>query len=179
MTAEIISRFDAYVQRLDESTAQTDAFTRTAGDVLNQMGRSARMQSENLQEIQAQQAGLKEAIQEYALRSKQSLRTIVDRAEEQDRQNADIARQMRESGDLLRTSYAKLVESVSVSMTEALSDLEKNMAALTEALAAQTSELKNAGDSAADARVITALSDLSATAARIEAVLKQEGNGAA
>ncbi len=179
MTAEIVSRFDAYVRRLDESTAQTDAFTRTAGEVLNQMGRSARMQSDNLHEIQAQQAQLRDALQDYAVRSKQSLNLIVDRAEDQDRQNADIARQMRESGDLLRTSYAKLVENVSVGMTEALSSLEQNMADLTKALEAQTSELKNAGDSAAGARVIAALSDLSQTAARIEAVIKPEGTGAA
>ena len=179
MTAEITARFDAYVQRLNDSTAQTDAFTRTAGEVLGQMGRSARMQSENLQEIQAQQAGLRDALQDYAIRSKQSLKTIVDRAEDQDRQNADIARQMRESGDLLRTSYAKLVENVSVSLTEALGSLEKNMAALTKALEEQTDDLKNAGASAADARVISVLSDLSQTAARIEAILRPEGSGAA
>lgn len=175
MTAEITSRFDAYVQRLNESAAQTDAFTRTAGEVLGQMGRSARLQSDNLREIQSQQAQLRDALQDYALRSKQSLNIIVDRAEDQDRQNADIAKQMRESGDLLRTSYAKLVENVSVSLTQALDSLEKNMASLTQALETQTAELKNAGDSAADARVITALSDLSQTAARIEAVLKPEG----
>ena len=150
-----------------------------AGEVLGQMGRSARMQSENLQEIQAQQAGLRDALQDYAIRSKQSLKTIVDRAEDQDRQNADIARQMRESGDLLRTSYAKLVENVSVSLTEALGSLEKNMAALTKALEEQTDDLKNAGASAADARVISVLSDLSQTAARIEAILRPEGSGAA
>ena len=155
--------------------AQTDAFTRTAGEVLGQMGRSARLQSDNLREIQTQQAQLRDALQDYALRSKQSLNIIVDRAEDQDRQNADIAKQMRESGDLLRTSYAKLVENVSVSLTQALDSLEKNMASLTQALETQTAELKNAGDSAADARVITALSDLSQTAARIEAVLKPEG----
>ena len=175
MTAEITARFDAYVQRLNESAAQTDAFTRTAGEVLGQMGRSARLQSDNLREIQTQQAQLRDALQDYALRSKQSLNIIVDRAEDQDRQNADIAKQMRESGDLLRTSYAKLVENVSVSLTQALDSLEKNMASLTQALETQTAELKNAGDSAADARVITALSDLSQTAARIEAVLKPEG----
>ena len=177
MTAEISARFDAYVQRLNDSAAQTDAFTRTAGEVLNQMGRSARMQSENLQQVQAQQADLRDALQDYAIRSKQSLKTIVDRAEEQDRENAGIARQMRESGELLRTSYAKLVESVSVSVTEALSSLETDMRALTQALENQTDELKNAGASAADARVITALSDLSQTAARIEAVLTPEGAG--
>ena len=71
------------------------------------------------------------------------------------------------------------MENVSVGMTEALSSLEQNMAALTKALEAQTSELKNAGDSAAGARVIAALSDLSQTAARIEAVIKPEGTGAA
>ena len=179
VTAEITQRFDGYVQRLNQGVNETDAFTRTATDVLNQLGRAARQQSDNLQEIQAQQAALREALQDYAVRSKQSLKTIVDRAEEQDRANADIAQQMRQSGETLRASYARLVESVSVDWTKALDQLKVSMDALTQAMQARTDALNTAGASAADARVIGALSDLSQTAARIEAVLKPEGNGAA
>ena len=179
ITLEIIDRFDHYVSRLSDSMAQEDAFTRAATDVINQMGRAARIQSDNLAQIQAQQEQLQEAISDYQLRSKQTMRAIVDRADQQERGTAAIAEQLSEAGKQLQTGYAQLVENVTVSFSQALTNLNDSMNQLTRLLQERGEKLNAQGASAADARVISDLSELSQTASGIEAVLNADGHGAA
>ena len=179
VTAEITHSFDSYMKTLAESREREDEFNQNALEVINQLGYSARQQSENLEQIYAQQENLRANIQDFALRSKQSLQTIVDRADLSGRDAGEIADQMKESGQLLKTSYAKLVENVTASFGTALEDLNRNVAALTDVMKKRANELGKAGAASSDARVITALSDLSQTAARIEEALKTEGTGAA
>ena len=179
VTLEIVGRFEQYVNKLSDGLAQEDAFTRTATEIIGQMGHAARVQSENLAQIQAQQEDLQAALQDYQLRSKQTMQTIVDRADEQERDTETVARQLESSGKLLQTSYAKLVENVTVSFSQALTDLNENMNKLTQALSERSEMLNAQGASAADARVIADLSDISQTASNIEAVLTTDDHGAA
>ena len=179
VTLEIVGRFEQYVNKLSDGLAQEDAFTRTATEIIGQMGHAARVQSENLAQIQAQQEDLQAALQDYQLRSKQTMQTIVDRADEQERDTETVARQLEASGKLLQTSYAKLVENVTVSFSQALTDLNENMNKLTQALSERSEMLNAQGASAADARVIADLSDISQTASNIEAVLTTDDHGAA
>ncbi len=179
VTLEIVGRFEQYVNKLSDGLAQEDAFTRTATEIIGQMGHAARIQSENLAQIQAQQEDLQAALQDYQLRSKQTMQTIVDRADEQERDTETVARQLESSGKLLQTSYAKLVENVTVSFSQALTDLNENMNKLTQALSERSEMLNAQGASAADARVIADLSDISQTASNIEAVLTTDDHGAA
>ena len=179
VTLEIVGRFEQYVNKLSDGLAQEDAFTRTATEIIGQMGHAARIQSENLAQIQAQQEDLQAALQDYQLRSKQTMQTIVDRADEQERDTATVAKQLESSGKLLQTSYAKLVENVTVSFSQALTDLNENMNKLTQALSERSEMLNAQGASAADARVIADLSDISQTASNIEAVLTTDDHGAA
>ena len=143
------------------------------------MGRAARIQSDNLAQIQAQQEQLQEAISDYQLRSKQTMRTIVDRADQQERGTAAIAEQLSEAGKQLQTGYAQLVENVTVSFSQALTGLKDSMNQLTRLLQERGEKLNAQGASAADARVISDLSELSQTASGIEAVLNADGHGAA
>ncbi len=179
VTLEIVGRFEQYVNKLSDGLAQEDAFTRTATEIIGQMGHAARIQSENLAQIQAQQEDLQAALQDYQLRSKQTMQTIVDRADEQERDTETVAKQLESSGKLLQTSYAKLVENVTVSFSQALTDLNENMNKLTQALSERSEMLNAQGASAADARVIADLSDISQTASNIEAVLTTDDHGAA
>ena len=179
VTLEIVGRFEQYVDKLSDGLAQEDAFTRTATEVINQMGHAARVQSDNLTQIQAQQEELQAALKDYQLRSRQTMQSIVARADEQERDTETVAKQMEASGKLLQTSYARLVENVTVSFSQALSDLNENMTRLTQALSQRGEMLNAQGASAADARVIADLSDLSQTASGIEAVLTTDDHGAA
>ncbi|MBQ6232910.1 MAG: MotA/TolQ/ExbB proton channel family protein [Clostridia bacterium] len=175
VTLEIIGRFDQYVSKLSDGLAQEDVFTRTATDIISQMGHAARIQSDNLIQIQAQQEDLQAALQDYQLRSKQTMQHIVDRADEQGRDADTVAKQMQASGKLLQTSYAKLVENVTVSFSQALTNLNDSMNRLTRALTERSEILNAQGASAADARVIADLSELSQAASGIEAVLNTDG----
>ncbi len=179
VTLEIVGRFEQYVDKLSNGLAQEDAFTRTATEIISQMGHAARVQSDNLAQIQAQQEELQAALKDYQLRSRQTMQSIVARADEQERDTEDVARQLEASGKLLQTSYAQLVESVTVSFSQALHELNNNMAQLTKALSERSEKLNAQGASAADARVIADLSELSQTASGIESVLKTDGTGAA
>ncbi len=178
ITLEIVGRFEQYVSKLSDGLAQEDAFTRTATEVVSQMGHAARIQSENLAQIQAQQEGIQAALQEYQLRSKQTMQTIVDRADEQGRDVETVASQMNASAKLLQTNYAKLVENVTVSFSQALTNLNDSMNQLTRVLKERSDQLNTQGASAADARVIADLSELSQAASGIEAVLTADENGA-
>ena len=179
ITLEIVGRFEQYVSKLSDGLAQEDAFTRTATEIVGQMGHAARLQSDNLAQIQAQQEAIQAALQEYQLRSKQTMQSIVDRADEQERDTEEVARQMQASGKLLQTSYAKLVENVTVSFSQALNNLNDSMNQLTQVLSERSEQLTAQGVSAADARVIADLSELSQTATGIEAVLSPDGKGVA
>ena len=179
VTLEIVDRFEQYVEKLSDGLAQEDAFTRTATEIIGQMGRAARTQSENLAQIQAQQEDLQAALQDYQYRSKQTMQMIVDRADEQGRDTDEMSRQMQASAKLLQTNYAKLVENVTVSFSQALENLNNSMNQLTQALTERGAQLNAQGASAADARVIADLSDLSQTASGIEAVLTTDDHGAA
>ena len=178
ITLEIVGRFEQYVSKLSDGLAQEDAFTRTATEVVSQMGHAARIQSENLAQIQAQQEGIQAALQEYQLRSMQTMQTIVDRADEQGRDVETVASQMNASAKLLQTNYAKLVENVTVSFSQALTNLNDSMNQLTRVLKERSDQLNTQGASAADARVIADLSELSQAASGIEAVLTADENGA-
>ena len=179
VTLEIVGRFEQYVSKLSDGLAQEDAFTRTATEIIGQMGHAARVQSDNLAQIQAQQEDLQAALQDYQIRSKQTMQTIVDRAGEQERDTETVARQLEASGKLLQTNYAKLVENVTVSFSQALDNLNVSMNQLTQALNQRSEALNAQGASAADARVIADLSELSQAASGIEAVLTTDGTGAA
>ncbi len=179
VTLEIVGRFEQYVSKLSDGLAQEDAFTRTATEIIGQMGHAARVQSDNLAQIQAQQEDLQAALQDYQIRSKQTMQTIVDRAGEQERDTEAVARQLEASGKLLQTSYARLVENVTVSFSQALENLNTSMNQLTQALNQRSEALNAQGASAADARVIADLSELSQAASGIEAVLTTGDPGAA
>ena len=179
VTLEIVGRFEQYVSKLSDGLAQEDAFTRTATEIIGQMGHAARVQSDNLAQIQAQQEDLQAALQDYQIRSKQTMQTIVDRAGEQERDTETVARQLEASGKLLQTNCAKLVENVTVSFSQALDNLNVSMNQLTQALNQRSEALNAQGASAADARVIADLSELSQAASGIEAVLTTDGTGAA
>ena len=71
------------------------------------------------------------------------------------------------------------MENVTVSFSQALTDLNENMNKLTQALSERSEMLNAQGASAADARVIADLSDISQTASNIEAVLTTDDHGAA
>jgi hypothetical protein len=175
VTLDIAGRMEDYVARLNEGRAQEDAFTRSATEIIGQMGRAARQQSDNLTEIQAMQEQLRQTMEEQTIRNKQNMQRIVDRADEQGRDTEEIARAMHESGDMLGRQYAKLVQSVTVSFNDALEQLNRNMEALTRALGERTRTLTEAGDSAAGEHVIEELSDLSRAASGISDVLKKDG----
>ncbi len=179
ITLEIVGRFEQYVAKMSDGLAQEDAFTRTATEVIGQMGRAARMQSDNLAQIQEQQEAIQAALQEYQLRSKQTMQTIVDRSDMQERGAETVASQMAASAKLLQTNYAKLVENVTVSFSEALKNLNDSMNRLTQVMSERGEALNAQGVSASDARVIADLSDLSQTASGIEAVLTAGQNGVA
>ena len=179
ITLEIVGRFEQYVSKLSDGLAQEDVFTRTATEIINQMGHAARIQSDNLMAIQAQQEELQAALQDYQLRSKQTMQHIVDRADEQERDTEAVAQQMEASGKLLQSGYTKLVESVTVSFSQALANLNESMTQLTKLLALRSEQLNAQGASAADASVISDLSELSRTASGIESVLTADESGAA
>ena len=106
------------------------------------------------------------------------MQTIVDRADEQGRDVETVASQMNASAKLLQTNYAKLVENVTVSFSQALTNLNDSMNQLTRVLKERSDQLNTQGASAADARVIADLSELSQAASGIEAVLTADENGA-
>ena len=71
------------------------------------------------------------------------------------------------------------MENVTVSFSQALENLNNSMNQLTQALTERGAQLNAQGASAADARVIADLSELSQAASGIEAVLTKDGGGAA
>lgn len=171
VTNEIAGRFDSYVRLLSESRQREDEFTCAGSEVVASLSRAAREQGEKLEEIKKAQASVQDALSDYALRSKQTMQLICDRADESGRAGTAVAKEMKDSGKLLKESYSSFVENISSGLARTMGMFDENMNDLMNALRKQLADIPK---SQGGEQVVSSLSRLEQTLSGIEEALKTE-----
>ena len=172
VTQEIAGRFESYVRLLSEGRKQEDEFSRTAGDVVASLSRMAREQNAQLEEVKKAQADVQSAISDYALRSKQTMQLICDRADESGKAGSAVAKEMKDSGKLLKDSYASFVENISSGLAKTMGMFDENMNDLMNALQKRLSDIK--GTAGSGEQVVASLARLEQALSGIEEALKAD-----
>lgn len=169
MTGEIAQRFESYVQTLADSRLMEDEFTKNASELVASMSHAAREYHDSMDDIRKAQKTLQDSLANYALRSKQTMQLICDRADQSGQSSTQIAKEMKDSAKLLKDSYASFVENIAGGLSRSMGLLDRNMNDLMNALEKRLVSIeKGGGDSA-----VTSLSHLEQMLASIQETLEK------
>lgn len=168
VTEGITQRFEGYVRTLSDSRAQEDAFVRHASDVVSSMSRTAVEQAHQLEALKGAQLDLRNALDDYALRSKKTMQLICDRANETGDSGALIAEQMKDSGKLLKDSYTSFVQNIATGLSKTMGMFDANMNALMNTMEKRVAQLSKGNDE----QLVSMLSQLEQTLQGIEQALQ-------
>ena len=172
VTEGITQRFDGYVHTLSDSREQEDEFTRRASEVVGALSRAAAEQTRQMEEIKRAQTDVKEAVNDYALRSKQTMQLICDRADQTGKAGAEVAKEMKDSGKLLKDSYGSFVQNVTSGLSMSMGLFDKNMNDLMNALQKRVAELSPNASGKSQGELVDTLTKLTEVMTDIEETLK-------
>jgi len=122
--------------------------------------------------VKKAQADVQSAISDYALRSKQTMQLICDRADESGKAGSAVAKEMKDSGKLLKDSYASFVENISSGLAKTMGMFDENMNDLMNALQKRLSDIR--GTAGGGEQVVASLARLEKTLSGIEEALKAD-----
>ncbi len=169
MTGEIAQRFESYVQTLADSRQMEDEFTKNASELVASMSHAAREYNDSMDDIRKAQKTLQDSLSNYALRSKQTMQLICDRADQSGQSSTQVAKEMKDSAKLLKDSYASFVENIAGGLSRTMGLLDQNMNDLMNALEKRLVSIERGGSDSA----VTSLSHLEQMLASIQETLEK------
>ena len=173
VTGQITGRFDEYLAHLDESRSRQDAFCVAGEEIVDALSRSSREQIALLEEIKKAQTVLAQQSEEYALRSKQTMQRICDRADETSKNTGKTAESMLSSAQLLKDSYVSFAENITVGLSRTMGMLDESMTGLVKRMGDSLASM-NASPDGQDGQMIKKLSALEQMLSDIKRILSEK-----
>lgn len=142
VSEEVITKFAGYLQQMDKAYKEVNT---THGDttlLLDEISQASLRQARYLSALQDYQTKLQSTFQDYTVWTDQYVSCLDERTSAQTEALDHVAIEMRESSDLLRSSYKSFVESIEIGLANALGLFDDNMQTLTRQVHNMLSEVQ-------------------------------------
>ena len=142
VTRQIMSRFDEYVQSMDQSKENNALFLRHGNEVLSGVLAATNEQAEMLDNIRATQKTLQQNLRDYATWSSQVTGAVNDNTEKTLQLSGAVSREMNESSKKLSDNYASFVDAVTGGFAAAMGRFEENVNSVLQAMHEKMMEMQ-------------------------------------
>lgn len=179
VSAQVIERFDAYVNDLAAAQAGNAHLAGETSNTLSQLYANLQHASDQLTALKNMQLTLDRQMQDYANWSGRVLEAVEKQSDAASLRTHEVANEMASSGKLLKDSYAEFVESITKGLARTMGMFEENMRDMMDEFAKRILEVKAQKDppDTADLKAVARLEDAigEMTRALKEAAGKEKG----
>ncbi|MDD4104889.1 MAG: hypothetical protein PHH03_03435 [Eubacteriales bacterium] len=127
LTAQVVERFDSYVNELAASQAGNAHLAEETSKILSSLHAAVAQQREGFTLAQENQATLQEQMQQYASWSGRVLEAAEKQSDSVAAQAHAVANEMASSGKMLKDGYSSFVENISLGLARTMGMFEENM----------------------------------------------------
>ena len=127
ISSDVIGRFEAYVQAMQEEQQRDAAFENAATDLLSRMNTAASQQTETLRSIQVYHENMNAALQRFSQESTATISRVRALTDESNQGLAGISEEMRTASEQLSDSYQTFVTDVVDGVSRAMGLFEQSM----------------------------------------------------
>ena len=179
VSAQVIERFDAYVNDLAAAQAGNAHLAGETSNTLSQLYANLQHASDQLTALKNMQLTLDRQMQDYANWSGRVLEAVEKQSDAASLRTHEVANEMASSGKLLKDSYAEFVENITKGLARTMGMFEENMRDMMDEFAKRILEVKAQKDppDTADLKAVARLEDAigEMTRALKEAAGKEKG----
>ena len=147
---KVMARFEEYIKTLDKAQADNSSFLTHGSQVLSGMMAAAKEQTDFLGAINAAQAELKGAMQEYTNWRARVLNTVQEQATGALSVSGDLTKKMDEASRQLADSYAAFAGNLSDGFSRSLGMFDENVHRVLSAMTVKLDDYQAAVASAPD-----------------------------
>ncbi len=127
LTAQVVERFDGYVNELAASQAGNAHLAEETSRIMMSLHAAVAQQREGFSFATEQQAALQEQMQQYASWSGRVLEAAEKQSDSVAAQAHEVANEMASSGKMLKDGYSSFVENISLGLARTMGMFEENM----------------------------------------------------
>lgn len=142
VSEEVITKFATYLQQMDKAYKEVSTTHSDTTMLLDEISQASLRQARYLSALQDYQTKLQSTFQDYTVWTDQYVNCLDERTMAQTDALDHVAIEMRESSDLLRSSYKSFVESIEIGLANALGLFDDNMQTLTKQVHNMLSEIQ-------------------------------------
>lgn len=161
LSAQVIERFDGYVNELSASQAGNAHLASETGNVLAQLHANLRQAGDQLTALKATQLTLERQMEDYANWSGRVLEAVEKQSDAASQRTHEVANEMASSSRMLKDSYAGFVENITKGLARTMGMFEDNMRDMMDEFARRIKEMKDrtGADGAVDMKAVSRLEE--------------------
>lgn len=127
LSAQVIERFDGYVNELSASQAGNAHLASETGNVLSQLHANLIRQADQFAALKNTQLSLEKQMENYASWSGRVLEAVEKQSDAAAARTHEVANEMASSGRVLKDSYAGFAENITKGLARTMGMFEENM----------------------------------------------------
>ncbi len=131
ISEQVIDKYASFVSNIEYAYQQVGDAQNETTDLLDEISKASLRQSRYLSALQEYQSKLQGSFQDYTVWTDKFVASLSQSTAQQSDSQERIAKEMRDSAELLHGSYKSFVESIEVGLANALGLFDENMQNLT------------------------------------------------